>query len=138
MTIYTLTRDAAYLGERHETYGWSVWCETDKGPVMFNTQTQNILAGTQITAQDYEDKTSAKGKPYKRLKKVSIGEPAPAGTPETPSGEEVLSKLNAIQGDLKLVLSFMRQLQKEQDKSPEDGVVDVDPEEGTMPSDFLQ
>ena len=72
MQIFTLTKDALVLGDKDEQYGYVLWASTDKGDVMFNSQTGSALEGTQITAETVVPKTSSKGKPYQRLSKVKV------------------------------------------------------------------
>lgn len=67
-------KDPKILGEKHPTYGFSVWSETDGDyPVMFNVKSEaNLLPGVRVTYDSAEEKVSAKGKEYLRLKGVKF------------------------------------------------------------------
>lgn len=67
-------KDPKILGEKHPTYGYSVWSETDgEYPVMFNVKDEKkLMPGVRITYDSSEEKTSAKGKDYLRLKGVKF------------------------------------------------------------------
>lgn len=73
------------MGEKHDTYGWSIWAESNYGPVMFNTNRDLTLTEYQIFAEEEEKRTSAKGNAYLRLKKVKIEEPSEEPVSPTPS-----------------------------------------------------
>jgi hypothetical protein len=73
MNVLTLV-DPKIMGEKHPTYGYSVWSETDSDlPVMFNVMDEkNLIPQVRVTYEAAEHKTSSKGREYMRLKKVKF------------------------------------------------------------------
>lgn len=124
MKNYTL--DSPFkMGEKHPEYGQSYWSSVleQDTPVMFNLMSGDVQDGSVISAETVELKTSAKGKDYHRLKKVKIEGGPPVQAPQNAPASDLTEKLDAIAGDVKLLLSFVRQLQKDQEK---DTVADFD------------
>lgn len=76
-------KDPKILGDKHPTYGYSVWSETDGDyPVMFNVQDEKkLMPGVRVTYEDSQGKTSAKGKDYLRLSKVKFEDSPQASVP---------------------------------------------------------
>ena len=140
MKMLTLKKDATYLGEKDEKYGWTVWAEVNEQdtPVMFNTQRAGLVAGTQIVAQESEAKTSKKGVAYLRLKKVSVG--AVQAAPTANPSDELVRKLDAIYGEIKVVRQAILGIQKKLDsEKSEDTGNTGEPLPGAedMPEDWL-
>lgn len=73
MNVLTLI-DPNIMGDKHPTYGFSVWSKTDGDyPVMFNVMDEkNLMPHVRVTYETAEHKTSSKGIEYLRLKKVKF------------------------------------------------------------------
>lgn len=119
------------LGKFDETYGQRYWGSVEEAemPVSFNLMKPiNISEGAELEFEEKVIKESKKGTEYMFLRKVKVSGNSPAEIVKTES-KNIESKLDAIAGDVKLLLSFVRQLQKK-----EEDVVD---ENLDMPEDWL-
>lgn len=123
------------IGEYDTKYGQRYWGHVEESDmeVSFNLMSPvNIDEGVKL---EFEEKTikETKGSPekpsreYLFLKKVKASG-ATAPPKQTSIDTDLSQKLDAIAGDVKLMLSFMRQVQKKLE-SPLDAVVDVDENE---------
>lgn len=122
------------LGEHSVQYGQRYWGEVEEAdmPVSFNLMNpKDIPAGAELEFEEKAIKETKKGQEYMFLRKVKVG----GITPPTQTSISDRQKLDAIHGDVKLALSFLRQLMGEENATPEkkeaeeDKVVEFDPEE---------
>jgi len=137
MKVFTITK-ADPMGEAGE-FGQSFWAEVEGSdlPIMFSKKgIKEIPAGSQLVAEEHVEKTSKKGNAYLFLKKVKLELALPDKTSEDGSND-VMDKLNAMHGDIKILILKVRQL-----AGVEDEPTDPDPPEqwdgDTMPEDFLE
>jgi hypothetical protein len=154
MTIYTLTKDAAVLGAKDETFGYKYWAETDKGNVMFSSHKTNILESMQLVAEESVPKKSAKGNDYQWLKKVKIDDSGSQGSGSTSVSATNEAKSQPAAGSLippnKLIYDELKKINIKLDRlmgeeEPKKDVVE-DVEDGwdaeaalaDMPPDFLK
>lgn len=126
----------APLGDFDNKYGQRYWGTVEESDlsVSFNLMSPvDILPGQTV---EYEEKVIKEtgpnsknpGTEYLFLRKVKVDGAKPLPEQTATTDGDIERKLDAIAGDVKMVLSFMRQLQKKVE-NPLDAVVDVDENE---------
>jgi hypothetical protein len=110
------------LGPQDPQYGQRYWgnVEETEMAVSFNLmQPVDILPGSKLefeerTIKETGPNSKKPGTEYLFLKKVRVqgGQPLPQATSAPSTAGSDTTKLDAIHGDVKLILSFIRQMQK--------------------------
>lgn len=121
------------LGDFDNKYGQRYWGAVNESamPVSFNLMTPiNISEGAELEFEEKVVKESKKGTEYMFLRKVKVSGNSATEIVKTES-KNIEQKLDAIAGDVKLLLSFVRQLQKESTKTQE-----PEPEEDNVTEDI--
>lgn len=117
------------LGDHDEKYGTRYWGEVEEAdmPVSFNLMNpKDIPAGAELEFEEKTIKETKKGTEYMFLRKVRVLGGAPSQT-QLPA-PDITQKLDAIIGNQKLMMSWLRELAGKEEPE-EDKVVDVDPDE---------